>query len=239
MASRGFFFRNRGHIRLISGSHHAFSMDCPPLAPVVALSPGRSFYAGSTLNRDGVVKSGEPASRLSRRNEAVRQSPVFPAPKRRRLPVWGWKRLLEQRRVRLCAANAATPRSPPPARERRQTAAYCSRRRRAIANPTRAPHPQLNRHGAKTPHRRSHQHPSEIAAEPPSTDFFRSLLGGQAGLWDAAAFSTRNRASWRASMLRSEEQRSVTVSECAPGRYGRRHSMGWRCSKWRGAGRRR
>ena len=87
--------------------------------------------------------------------------------------------------------------------------------------------------------RRSHQHPSEIAAEPPSTDFFRSLLGGQAGLWDAAAFSTRNRASWRASMLRSEEQRSVTVSECAPGRYGRRHSMGWRCSKWRGAGRRR
>ena len=77
MASRGFFFRNRGHIRLISGSHHAFSMDCPPLAPVVALSPGRSFYAGSTHNRDGVVKSGEPASRLSRRNEAVRQSPVF------------------------------------------------------------------------------------------------------------------------------------------------------------------
>ena len=128
MASRGFFFRNRGHIRLISGSHHAFSMDCPPLAPVVALSPGRSFYTGSTHNRDGVVKSGEPASRLSRSNEAVRQSPVFPAPKRRRLPVWGWKRLLEQRRVRLCAANAATPRSPPPARERRQTAAYCSRR---------------------------------------------------------------------------------------------------------------
>jgi len=214
-------------------------MDCPPLAPVVALSPGRSFYAGSTHNRDGVVKSGEPASRLSRRNEAVRQSPVF-----------------RHRNGDDCrfgagsgsssnAASGSAPqmppptRSPPPARERRQTAAYCSRRRRAIANPTRAPHPQLNRHGAKTPHRRSHQHPSEIAAEPPSTDFFRSLLGGQAGLWDAAAFSTRNRASWRASMLRSEEQRSVTVSECAPGRYGRRHSMGWRCSKWRGAGRRR
>src|SRR6516165_6876991 len=107
MASRGFFFRNRGHIRLISGSHHAFSMDCPPLAPVVALSPGRSFYAGSTHNRDGVVKSGEPASRLSRRNEAARQSPVFPAPKRRRLPVWGWKRLLEQRRV------SSAPQMPP------------------------------------------------------------------------------------------------------------------------------
>ena len=57
MASRGFFFRNRGHIRLISGPHHALSMDCPPLAPVVALSPGRSFCAGSTHNRDGVVKN--------------------------------------------------------------------------------------------------------------------------------------------------------------------------------------
>jgi len=53
---------------------------------IIQLSPGRSFYTGSTHNRDGVVKSGEPASRLSRSNEAVRQSPVFPAPKRRRLP---------------------------------------------------------------------------------------------------------------------------------------------------------
>ena len=143
------------------------------------------------------------------------------------------------------AASGSAPQMPPPLGRRLRPARGGKPRRsaaaarRAIANPTRAPHPQLNRHGAKTPHRRSHQHPSEIAAEPPSTDFFRSLLGGQAGLWDAAAFSTRNRASWRASMLRSEEQRSVTVSECAPGRYGRRHSMGWRCSKWRGAGRRR
>ena len=143
------------------------------------------------------------------------------------------------------AASGSAPQMPPPLGRRLRPARggkprrIAAAARRAIANPTRAPHPQLNRHGAKTPHRRSHQHPSEIAAEPPSTDFFRSLLGGQAGLWDAAAFSTRNRASWRASMLRSEEQRSVTVSECAPGRYGRRHSMGWRCSKWRGAGRRR
>ena len=35
---------------------------------IIQLSPGRSFYTGSTHNRDGVVKSGEPASRLSRRN---------------------------------------------------------------------------------------------------------------------------------------------------------------------------
>src|SRR6516162_2508212 len=122
MASRGFFFRNRGHIRLISGSHHAFSIDCPPLAPVVALSPGRSFYAGSTHNRDGVVKSGEPASRLSRRNEAVRQSPVF----RNRN---GYDcRLGAGSGSSSNAASGSAPqmppptRSPPPARERRQTA---------------------------------------------------------------------------------------------------------------------
>jgi hypothetical protein len=35
-------------------------------------------------------------------------------------------------------------------------------RPRGAANPTRAAHPQLNRHGAKTPLRRSYQDPSEM-----------------------------------------------------------------------------
>jgi SRSO17 transposase len=35
-------------------------------------------------------------------------------------------------------------------------------RPRGAANPTRAAHPQLNSHGAKTPHRRAHQDPSEM-----------------------------------------------------------------------------